>query len=129
MSNPKNRKSTTSAGVAWSDVPEHALHHVEFMDGAHGGFDGDLPSLEEFPVPETLLVLPRLHEDRPRGTKPMIDVAGAKARLGGCRPGAWMISPFTGWKWAKWPNGDIGWVPQATELPRELLVPARDDLQ
>jgi hypothetical protein len=73
--------------------------------------------------------LPSLHERRPRGSKPMIDVAGARARLCGVRPGAWLISPFTGWKWAKWPNGEVGWLPNEIELPASLKVSARNDLQ
>ena len=47
----------------------------------------------------------------------MIDVNGAKYRLADCRPGAWLLSPFTGWKWAKWPGGEIGWLPADTALP------------
>jgi hypothetical protein len=45
------------------------------------------------------------------------------------RPGAWLISPFTGWKWAKWPNGEVGWLPNEIELPAKLKVSARNDLQ
>jgi len=45
------------------------------------------------------------------------------------RPGAWLISPFSGWKWAKWPSGDVGWLPTDIELPAILQVVARNDLQ
>ena len=58
----------------------------------------------------------------------MIDVNGAKCRLADCRPGAWLLSPFTGWKWAKWPSGEIGWLPADTALPDSLRVRPRDDI-
>jgi hypothetical protein len=50
----------------------------------------------------------------------MIDAHGAQSRLAGCRPGAWLLSPFTGAKWAKWPDGEIGWVPADVVLPQCL---------
>jgi hypothetical protein len=81
------------------------------------------------PVPDILYRLPYLLENRPRRSKAMLDVAGAKARLRDVRPGAWLISPYTGWKWAKWPSGDIGWLPADTELPATLRVAARNDVQ
>jgi hypothetical protein len=55
----------------------------------------------------------------------MADAAGAKARLRDVRPGAWLISPYTDWKWARWPNGEVGWVPSDVELPISLRVQAR----
>ena len=58
-----------------------------------------------------------------------IDAAGARARLRDVRPGAWLISPFSGWKWAKWPSGDVGWLPTDIELPATLQVMARNDMQ
>lgn len=122
-------KDLTSAGVPWSGVPEFARHPVEWMDGRHGPAQNQLPSVEVVPVPDILNKLPSLHERRPRGSKPMIDVAGARARLCGMRPGAWLISPFTGWKWAKWPSGEVGWLPNEIELPASLRVPARNDIQ
>ena len=128
MSNAKNRKDRTSSGCLWSEVPEHVAQDVEYIDGSHGSFTRALPSLEEVPVPQTLLDLPSLHPDRPRGSKAMLDHGGSKARLANCRPGAWMISPLTGWWWAKWPDGSAGWIPKNTELPKELLITARDDL-
>ena len=119
--------STSSAGVPWEDVPEHALADVEWMDGRHGPGE-DKASVEEFPVPSVLLTLPDLHPKRPRGSKAMIDAHGAKRRLGGLRPGAWLLSPFTGWKWAVLPSGNVSWVPPLTDLPDTLRVDTRNDI-
>ena len=85
-----------------------AAHHVEWIDGRHGSSQRPLPLLDEAPVPDILNRLPYLHEQRPRGSTAMIDAAGARARLHGARPGGWLISPYTGWKWAKWPSGQVG---------------------
>ena len=49
--------STTSAGVPWEDVPEHALADVEWMDGRHGPGE-DKASVEEFPVSSSTLLPP-----------------------------------------------------------------------
>jgi hypothetical protein len=38
-------------------------------------------------------------------------------RLAKCRPGAWLLSPYTGWPCAKWPNGEVGWLPADVALP------------
>ena len=119
----------TSAGVPWSEVPEFARPHVAWMDGRHGSAQATLPSVDVVPVPDILNTLPYLHEDRPRGSKAMIDAAGARARLRDVRPGAWLISPYSGWKWAKWPSGDVGWLPANVELPAALQVSARNDIQ
>ena len=81
------------------------------------------------PVPEILHRLPYPHADRPLGSKALLDAAGAKARLRDARPGAWLISPFSGWKWAKWPSGDVGWLPADIELPATLQVGALNDIQ
>jgi hypothetical protein len=81
------------------------------------------------PVPDILYGLPYLHEDRPTGSKAMLDAAGARTRLRDVRPGAWLISPFTGWKWAKWPSEDVGWLLTDIELPATLQVGARNDIQ
>jgi hypothetical protein len=72
-------KDITSAGVPWSEVSDCAKHHVEWIDGRHGSSQRPLPSLDEVPVPDILNKLPRLHEQRPRGSKAMIDAAGARA--------------------------------------------------
>jgi len=40
----------------------------------------------------------------------------------------WLISPYSGWKWAKWPSGDVGWLPADIELPATLRVLARNDI-
>src|SRR4051794_5969233 len=115
----------TSAGVPWREVPEFARHSVEWMDGRHGSAQATLPSVDVVPVPDVLNTLPFLHEDRPRGSKAMLDAAGARARLCDVRAGAWLISPYSGWKWAKWPSGDVGWLPASVELPAALQVAAR----
>jgi hypothetical protein len=59
----------------------------------------------------------------------MLDAAGAQAKLQDARPGAWLISPYSGWKWAKWPSGDVGWLPADVELPATLQVSTRYDIQ
>ena len=118
----------TSAGVRLSDVPEFARHDVEWMEGVQGSGAGNLPSEADVPCPQELSVLPELHPDRPRGSKAMIDVHGAKCRLKDCRPGAWLVSAFTGWKWAVWPSGHIGWLPSDVKVPDTLRVLGRDDI-
>jgi hypothetical protein len=117
----------TSAGVPWTEVPEFARPYVAWIDGRHGPAQSQLPSLDDVPVPEILSRLSYLHGDRPRGSEPMLDAAGARARLREARPGAWLISPYTGWKWAKWPDGEIGWLPAHVELPRTLRVGALNE--
>jgi hypothetical protein len=59
----------------------------------------------------------------------MIDAAGAGARLREVRLGAWLIGPYTGCEWAKWPIGEVGWLPADIELLPRLRVPARNDIQ
>jgi hypothetical protein len=119
----------TSSGVPWSELPDWVLERVEWMDGRHGAAKEPLPSIDEIPIPAMLFILPCLHEDRPRGSKAMLDVHGAKLRLSNCRPGAWVLSPFTGWQWAKWPNGEVGWVPANVALPLSLRVLSRSYIQ
>jgi hypothetical protein len=119
----------TSAGVPWSEVPDFALLDVEWMDGRHGSAKQALPPVGRVPIPPVLFAVPNPHPDRPRGTKAMIDASGAKSRLADCRPGAWLLSPSTGWKWAKWPSGEVGWLPADTALPESLRVLSRDDIQ
>ena len=119
----------TSAGVPWNEVPEFARPHVAWIDGRHGSAHSPLPPIDVLPVPEILNRLPYLHEDRPRGSKAMLDAAGARARLRDVRPGAWLISSYSGWKWAKWPSGDVGWLPADVELPEILQVSPRNDIQ
>ena len=108
---------------------EFARAHAAWIDGRHGSAQSSLPPVDVVPVPDILYTLPYLHEDRPRGSKAMLDAAGARARLRDVRPGAWLISPFSGWKWAKWPSGDVGWLPTDIELPATLQVMARNDMQ
>jgi len=119
----------TSAGVPWNEVPEFARPPVAWIDGRHGSAQSSLPPVDVVPVPDILHRLPYLHEDRPRGSKAMLDAAGARSRLRDVRPGAWLISPFSGWKWAKWPSGDVGWLPAEIDLPETLRVAALNDVQ
>jgi hypothetical protein len=118
----------TSAGVPWSEVPDFTLPYAEWFEGRHGPAEQPMPSVDEVPIPAVLLTLPVLHAGRPRGSKAMADVHGARQRLVNRRPGAWLLSPFTGWKWAKWPNGEVGWLPADTALPDSLCVLPRDDI-
>jgi hypothetical protein len=119
----------TSAGVPWSEVPDAPCPYTEWLDGRQGPADNIMPSVDEIPIPDVLLALPVLHAGRPRGSKPMADVHGARQRLANCRPGAWLISPYTGWRWAKWPNGEVGWLSPDTVLPAALRVRSRNDIQ
>jgi hypothetical protein len=129
MSGSKDRKPLTSTGMLWSTILEVVRERVGWMDGRRVSAKHILPSMESVPVPEALECLPPLHPDRPRGSKAMGNAAEAKRRLAALRPGAWLVSSDSGWKWAKWPDGDIGWVPDSVELPVELRVDCRDDLQ
>ena len=120
----------TSAGIRLSDVPDFVRHEVEWMDGIQGSASNILPSEAEIPVPAKIKKLTeRAVSDRPRGATAMIDAAGAKHRLENCRAGAWLISPRTGWKWAKWGGGQIMWVPKDADLPECLRVSNRNDEQ
>ena len=119
----------TSAGVPWSEVPEFARAHVAWIDGRPGWAQAPLPSVGVVPVPDILNRLPYPREGRPLGSKAMLDAAGARAKLQDARPGAWLISPYSGWKWAKWPSGDVGWLPADVELPATLQVSTRCDIQ
>jgi len=119
----------TSAGVPWSEVPDWVLVDVEWMDGRHGSAPQPLPPADQIPIPAVLFTSPNPHPDRPRGTKAMIDASGARSRLADCRPGAWLLSPLTGWTWAKWPDGEVGWLPAGTALPDLLRVRSRNDIQ
>ena len=119
----------TSSGMPWSEVPDSPCPYTEWLDGRHGPAKDTVPPVDQFPIPEVLLALPVLHADRPRGSKPMADVHGARQRLADCRPGAGLVSPFTGWRWAKWPNGEAGWLSAETVLPDVLRVRSRNDIQ
>jgi hypothetical protein len=131
MSKRKSEISSdlTSTGMPWSEVPNSPCPYTEWLNGRHGPAKDTMPSVDQFPIPEVLLTLPVFHADRPRGSKPMADVNGARQRLADCRPGAWLISPFTGWRWAKWPNGEVGWLSADTVLPDVLRVRSRNDVQ
>jgi len=123
------QREVTSTGVPWSKVPDAPCPYTEWLDGRHGPAEDPLPVADQIPIPELLLSLPVLHVNRPRGSKPMADVHGARQRLANCRPGAWLISPYAGWKWAKWPDGQVGWLPADTALPDSLRVRPRNDIQ
>jgi len=117
----------TSVGVLLRNVPEALRHEVEWLDGMHGAAAG-LPPISEVPIPAILHEIPRVHPYRPRGVAAELDAGGARARLCGCRPGAWVISPKTGWHWAVWPDGEVGWKPGNVALPAKLQVQARKDI-
>lgn len=120
--NLSQQADVTSAGVPWSEVPDFAKPDVAWIDGRGAHAETVLPGIDEIPIPEILELLPVLHENRPRGSKAMLDAAGARSRLAALRPGAWLISPFTGWKWAVWHDGHVGWLPADIVLPTELKV-------
>ena len=125
----ENDGRLTSAGIPLSEVADDVRHEVEWMDGVHGSALDQLPSIDVVPIPEVLTRLPRLHPDRPRGATAMIDAHGENHRLKNCRPGAWLISPRTSHKWAKWPDDSIGWLPKDTDMPSCLRVSNRNDEQ
>ncbi len=136
MTAPKNTRKqkldgseVTSTGVPWSEVPDAPCLYTEWLEGRHGAAEDPLPPVDQIPIPAVLLSLPVLHFDRPRGSTAMADVHGARQRLANCRPGAWLISPYTGWKWAKWPNGEAGWLSADVALPDLLRVRSRNDIQ
>ena len=62
---PKRKSSTpatassevTSAGVPWSEVPDFALFHVEWMDGRHGSAKQTLPPVDRVAIPPVLYLL------------------------------------------------------------------------
>ena len=120
----------TSAGRRLGDVPDFVRHEVEWMDGIQGSASNRLPTEAEVPVPAVIKKLTeRAVSGRPRGATTMIDAAGANHRLKNCRAGAWLISPRTGEKWAKWGGGQIMWVPKDAELPIALRISNRNDEQ
>ena len=116
----------TSAGVSFSDVPEHARSRVEWIEGCHS-FNGQLPGFDELPIPSILYQLPVLHPDRPRGSRAMICAHGAKGRLIGLRAGAWTVTPMNDWRFAIFPDGDVGWIPKELDLPQALFVNFSND--
>jgi hypothetical protein len=74
----------TSAGVPWSEVPEFACADVAWIDGRHGSAQSSLPSVDVVPVPDILYGLPYLHENRPRGSKAMLDAQARGHACGTC---------------------------------------------
>lgn len=79
-------------------------------------------TLTEAPIPEALFGTFRAHPSMPYGSTLMLDAAAANRRLKDCRPGAWLISPKTGWKWAVFANTKVDWVPSSVVLPEYLQV-------
>ena len=121
-----NKKS--SAGVRFADVPEDSRHLVEWIEGCHS-FDAQLPCLGELPIPKILTQISSLHPDRPRGSRAMLCAHGAKGRLDGLRAGAWTVTPFNDWRFAVFEDGEVGWIPKETVLPKSLFIPFRNDIQ
>jgi len=118
----------TSVGSRLGDEPDFIRSDLEWIEGVQGTAKNNLLTEDEFPTPIYFTSAPELHPDRPLGSNMMLDAHGAKNRLKGCRPGAWIISPFAGRKWAVWPSGYVGWVPMDIEFPDCLKVFSRDDL-
>jgi hypothetical protein len=81
----KKSSDVTSAGISWSEVPDFLLPYMEWIDNRPGPATQALPPIGEVAVPTIFDSLPRLHDDRPRGSKAMLDVHGAKSRLENCR--------------------------------------------
>jgi hypothetical protein len=69
-----------------------------------------------------LSTMRRPHPDRPRGSKAMGDAWGAKRCLVMSEPGSWVISPSTNRIWARWPGGEIDWLPPSVLLPSAAKV-------
>jgi hypothetical protein len=46
----------------------------------------------------------------------------ARLRLEAFPPCAWVIDPYMNAKWAKWPDGRVGWVPRKTKLDPALEI-------
>jgi len=75
------------------------------------------------PVPDVLMQMPVLHPDRPTGSRAMLCISGAKGRLVGLRAGAWTVTPFNNWRYAVFPNDQVGWIPNEIVLPEALFIP------
>jgi hypothetical protein len=86
----------------------------------HVGGDLKDPGLTE--ACGVLSAMPCLHPDRPRGSKAMVDAWGAKRCLVMSEPGARVISPLTNRIWARWPGGEIDWLPPSVLLPSAAKV-------
>ncbi|MDE0944714.1 MAG: hypothetical protein OSB58_20110 [Alphaproteobacteria bacterium] len=119
----------TSADRRLGDEPDWIRPELEWLEGVHGSAADTQAPGNDIDTPDILLAIPELHPDRPTGATAMIDAHGAKHRLKGCRPGSWLISPKTGWKWSVWPSGHVGWLPMDIELPDALRVNNRNDVQ
>ena len=64
-------------GDGTAHIPEHVRHDVDWIEGFHGSAKNKLPSETDVEIPSVLFQLPALHEKRPRGSKAMLDFAGA----------------------------------------------------
>lgn len=74
-----------------------------------------------------LFALPSQNEAGPRSPRTMGDVTIAKRRIQNHGPGALLLSPMTGHLWAKWPRGEVDWVPASVTLPDFLHVQLGDE--
>jgi len=116
----------TSTDMCWPAMPEFDPSNVVWLDERRGSVNEPMPPVDRGPSSAVLITfpfaLPRLHEGHPMGPKAMGDSNRAKRQLRRCKSGAWLLSPYTGWCWAKWHTGDVGWVPANVELPNCLRV-------
>ena len=119
----------TSVGDRLGDKADWIRPELEWIEGVHGSAAKSQSTELEMSTPGVLHTLPELHPGRPRGSTAMIDANGATHRLRGCRPGSWLVSPKTAWKWAVWPSGHVGWLPKEINLPDALRVHSRNDVQ
>ena len=116
-----------SVGGRLGDKPDWIRPELEWIGGAHGSVAStQVDAGKPLPEPVYVKVKPSEH---PRGASVMVDYHGASQRLKGCRPGSWLLSPRTGWKWIVWSNGSIGWQPKDACLPDALRVTSRNDAQ
>jgi len=117
----------TSVGERLGDKPDWIRPELEWLEGVHGSAADIQPNARE-PLPEPIFVKVEQSEC-PRGATAMVDLHGAKQRLKGCRPGSWLISPRTGWKWIVGSNGNVCWQPEDANLAEALRVNSRSDIQ
>ena len=118
----------TSVGDRLGDKPDWIRPELEWIEGVHRSAAETQQNVPEEPFPEPVYVKVK-PSDHPRGASAMIDYHGASQRLKGCRPGSWLISPRTGWKWIVWSHGSVGWQPKDACLPDALRVHSRNDVQ
>ena len=121
----------TSADVLPFKRPDIATAKPKCVDGREDIAEETPLSIDHVStcvvLPMFLFALPSLNEARPRSPRTMGDANIAGRRLQNYSPGAWLLSPMTGFLWAKWPNGEVGWVPANVKLPDFLRVQLSDD--